>query len=135
MKKVLVFGVFDKLHPGHLHFLETARALGESLVVLVARESTVLRLKNKIPRDSEGERVKALSVLPNVSRAVLGDEELGTYAVLKDEKPEIIALGYDQMGLKKDLEERMERGEIPSTELVVLGSHEPEKYKSSLISS
>lgn len=133
MKKILVFGVFDRLHPGHLHFLEEARALGESLVVIVARDSTVLRLKNKTPRDSEVARIKALLGVQNVSRSLLGDAELGTYDVLKQENPDVIALGYDQLGLKKDLEEKMGAGFLRKIPTVVLEAHEPEKYKSSLL--
>ncbi len=133
MKKVLVFGVFDKLHPGHLHFLEQARALGEGLVVVVARDSIVMRLKKKIPLHSEMARIKALNMVQNVSRALLGDAELGTYHVLREEKPDLIALGYDQKNLRLDLEEKMERGFLPKIPLVYLDPHQPEIYKSSLM--
>lgn len=133
MKKVLVFGVFDTMHPGHLHFLEAAHVLGDELVVVVARDSTVERLKNKRPRENEMARMKALFGVKIVSQARLGDEELGTYHVLKEEKPDLIALGYDQEGLAFDLEKKMSEGLLPKIPVVVLGSHKPEIYKSSLM--
>lgn len=133
MKKVLVFGVFDKLHPGHHYFLESARALGDELMAVVARDTTVFELKKKTPRDSETARINALIALSNVSQASLGDLDLGTYQVLQDYSPHIIALGYDQSGLKFDLERRMSEGLLPRYELVVIDSHKPEMYKSSLM--
>ncbi len=45
--KTVVFtnGVFDLLHPGHVRFLEQARALGDFLVVGVNTDASVRRLK------------------------------------------------------------------------------------------
>lgn len=133
MKKVLVFGVFDRLHPGHLHFLEQARALGDELVVLVARDSIVELLKNKTPRENEMARVRGIKGVKNVSQVKLGDSELGTYTVLKEERPDLIALGYDQDGLRADLLKRMEEGSLPQIPLVTLVAHMPEQFKSSLL--
>ena len=131
--KVSVFGVFDKLHPGHAHFLDAARALGDELVVIVARDATVEQLKKKIPNDSERDRIAALERVKAVSRARLGDEMLGTYAVLKEENPDVIALGYDQIGLRDDLEKRIASGFLPEIPIVLLNAHRPEIYKTSFM--
>ena len=47
-RRVLASGVFDLIHDGHLRFLEEAKKMGgkgAELVVVVARDSTVRRLK------------------------------------------------------------------------------------------
>ena len=45
LKVVLVGGVFDLIHPGHIHTLNAAKAQGDVLVVVVARTSTALNIK------------------------------------------------------------------------------------------
>ena len=47
MKTVLVTGCFDLFHYGHLKFLEAAAAHGDRLVVGVAEDETVRRVKGK----------------------------------------------------------------------------------------
>lgn len=133
MKKVLVFGTFDGLHPGHDYFLRAARALGDRLVVVVARDATVEFWKKRKPHLNEAQRHAELLRHASVSETVLGDEEMGTYEALKHHLPTCIVLGYDQHSLKVDLEARMEKGEVPIAELVVIEAYEPHLYKSSLL--
>ncbi|MGD1075360.1 MAG: adenylyltransferase/cytidyltransferase family protein, partial [Thermodesulfovibrionales bacterium] len=47
--RVVCAGTFDHLHPGHLNFLEQASALGNELIVIVARDETVKRIKGIAP--------------------------------------------------------------------------------------
>lgn len=108
MKTVLAFGTFDRLHPGHRVFLARAAALGDRLVVAVARDAHVRLLKNKEPVQSEETRRAAVEEVDDVDEAVLSDEELGTYAVLDRVRPDVIALGYDQAGLEADLRRHMD---------------------------
>ena len=61
MKKVMAFGTFDGLHPGHLNFLKQARRLGDSLVVVVARDANVRKIKGRFPRLGEGERLRKVA--------------------------------------------------------------------------
>src|SRR3989344_3380499 len=112
-RKVVVFGVFDFLHPGHLFFLRSARRLGEELLVVVARDSVVQRLKGRRPVHSERERVRMLRGVPFVSSVVLGDAREGSYSIVKKRKPHCIAVGYDQKRLRNDIKERIRRREIP----------------------
>lgn len=44
-KIVLTNGCFDILHPGHVHYLQQAKALGDRLIVLVNSDASVRRLK------------------------------------------------------------------------------------------
>src|ERR671927_250674 len=45
IKVVLVGGVFDIIHPGHIHTLRAAKAQGDVLVVVIARTSTAIKIK------------------------------------------------------------------------------------------
>ena len=94
MVRVMATGVFDLLHPGHIHYLAEAKKLGEELVVVVARDSTAERLKHRpvVPEDQRLEMVRALKP---VDRALLGNEG-DIYDILTEVRPDVIALGFDQ---------------------------------------
>ncbi len=94
MKKVLAGGTFNIIHPGHIFFLEKARGLGDYLVVVAANDKTVLRSKGILVMKAEA-RKKVLESLRMVDKAVTGDEK-DFMKVVRKEKPDIIALGYDQ---------------------------------------
>ncbi|OGH69671.1 MAG: hypothetical protein A3C90_04775 [Candidatus Magasanikbacteria bacterium RIFCSPHIGHO2_02_FULL_51_14] len=103
MKTVLVFGTFDFLHIGHISFLKKAKSLGDRLVVVITRDRIVKRLKGRPPIHSERERKTIIEHVDIVDSAVLGDATLSRYAVLKRLRPDILALGYDQIELKADI--------------------------------
>lgn len=91
MTTVMAQGVFDILHPGHLHYLEQSKELGDELVVVIARDS-------RIEKDlyfSEAERKEMLEALEIVDQALLGSEE-SIYDTVEKVDPDIITLGYDQ---------------------------------------
>lgn len=132
MKKVLVFGVFDGLHRGHRKFLRQAKKLGDELVVVLARDEVVEKLKGQRPAADFAERSRMLLSSGVADRVVPGDIELGTWAAAKGEHPDIIALGYDQGALKAELEKSV-AGFDPAPELVVLDPHRPGKYHTSII--
>ena len=93
MIRVLATGTFDLLHPGHLMYLEQSRALGDELVVIVARDANVKhKPKPIIPQD---QRLLMISALKMVDRAVLGNET-DMFQPIEEFKPDIITLGYDQ---------------------------------------
>ncbi len=132
-KRVLVFGVFDFLHPGHISFLKQARKRGNELIIIAARDSAVRALKKRKPYHSERRRISALRRLPFVSRALLGDTTQGTYTVLKKWKPDVICAGYDQNALRKDLVSKMAKGIIPYIPIIKMHPHAPHKFRSSLL--
>ncbi|MDQ4073315.1 MAG: FAD synthase [Thermoproteota archaeon] len=111
IKIVLVGGVFDLLHPGHIYTLRSAKSLGDLLVVIVATTSTALKLKKnrKIYHD-EIHRQELVSSLSFVDLALIGKE--GTlYDSVSFVKPDIIALGYDQSHDEKEIQKNcLERG-------------------------
>ena len=94
MIRVLATGVFDILHPGHVHFLTEAKKLGDELVVVVARDSVAQKMK-RLPFIPENIRVTMVGSLKPVDRAILGVEG-NIYDILSEVRPDIVALGYDQ---------------------------------------
>ena len=94
MVKVMASGVFDILHLGHLHFLEESKKLGDELVVVVATDHTVRKLKHE-PITSENIRLELVNALKPVDAAVLGNED-DRYRIVEEIKPDIITIGYDQ---------------------------------------
>jgi len=132
MIKILVFGVFDHLHPGHQFFLKEAKKLGDFLAVVLAKDEVVKKIKNKTPRQSFGERKTLLGKEPSVNEIIPGDAELESWKVFEKHRPDFVALGYDQKELKKSLEAYFAKvGWRPKVK--VIGAFEPEKHKSSLI--
>ena len=95
MVRVMASGVFDLLHSGHLHFLEEARKLGDELVVVVATDKTVREKKHE-PITNEEMRLKMVAALRPVDLAVLGKEG-DMFEIVAELKPDIIALGFDQL--------------------------------------
>lgn len=106
-RRVLIFGTFDGFHEGHQFVISEAAKKGSKLIVAVARDEHVRRLKQKEPKNNENDRLNRIASDPSVCRAVLSDQELGTYHILDELKPDLIVLGYDQLALKDDLERWM----------------------------
>ncbi|MEK7665554.1 MAG: adenylyltransferase/cytidyltransferase family protein [Patescibacteria group bacterium] len=132
MKTVLVFGTFDGLHPGHEFFLKEARKLGDRLVVCIARDTIVEQLKGRPPKRPEIERREMLAETSIVDEVIYGDRQLGSYTIFEHTKPEVIAFGYDQTELKKDLTRWLATQSVKIA-LVDIPSHNPEFYKSSFL--
>jgi len=101
MVKVMATGTFDLLHMGHIYYLKEAKKLGDKLVVVVATDSTVRRLKHE-PVNPEATRLNLIKELEVVDEAYLGYEE-DIYEIVEEIKPDIIALGYDQTHNEKDI--------------------------------
>jgi FAD synthetase len=133
IKVVLVGGVFDLLHVGHIHTLKSAKLLGDVLIIVVATDSTVSGLKKnrKIYHD-EKSRLELVSSIKFVDKAVIGRKK-SIYDTVEFVRPDIIALGYDQIhdeiAMKKNC---FDRG--LNLDVVRLSSPIPE-LKSSLIKS
>ena len=131
MKKVLVFGTFDGLHPGHINFFEQAKKLGDYLVVVVGRDVTVNKIKGRFPKRSELLCLKAVQQCQLVNEAMLGN--IGNpYEIIKKIKPDIIALGYDQNSFSAGLAEFIKKENL-KIEIVRLKPYKPEIYKSSFL--
>jgi FAD synthetase len=110
MVKVMATGTFDLLHMGHIYYLKEAKKLGDRLVVVVARDSTVRKLKHE-PITPEEMRLDIVKELKIVDEAVLGHKD-DMYATVKEIKPDIIALGYDQVHDEKKIEQELKNRKI-----------------------
>jgi FAD synthetase len=129
-KRVMVFGVFDLLHKGHLFFLKESAANGD-LIVVVARDSTVLKLKNKSPSKSERSRLASVSRLPFVSKAFLGDRK-DPYKIISKIRPEIICIGYDQSFFLEDLGKKLKEHKL-SVRMIKIKPYKEDLFKSSIL--
>ncbi len=128
----MIFGTFDMIHPGHENLFQQARALAPDphLIVSLARDASVLRIKGALPRRSETERLAMVTRHSLVDAAVLGDAE-GSLPHIIAAHPDIIALGYDQAGEYVEGLEGALRGAGLKTRVVRLAAHRPEVYKTS----
>lgn len=147
-KPVMIFGTFDVFHPGHRFFIEEARKriwnlefgiLKEStsskfkilnskffpkLIIVVARDSTVKRLKGVL-RNPELVRKKVLDQAFPDATVVLGDEQ-DPMKVVRKYQPSLVCLGYDQIGFSEQLMRK-----FPEIKIERIAAYQPEKYKSS----
>ena len=107
MKTVLAAGVFDLLHYGHIRYLEEAKKTGGEdarLVVIVARDETVRRLKGQDPIIPEDQRRAVIEALKVVDEALLGHEDMDLIQVIEQVKPDIVVMGHDQQSIKSQVE-------------------------------
>ena len=132
MKRSLVFGTFDGIHPGHRFFLKKAKKHGRWLIASVARDGFVKSVKNRNPVYSEQERITCLLETGLVNEAYLADEVPGTYSTLLRAKPDCICLGHDQDALKTNLIEWMAKSGFQAN-IYTIPAYQPERYKSSKI--
>lgn len=99
-------GVFDLVHYGHVRFLEEAKKAGGKnvkFIVIVARDKTVMKMKNRKPVMPEDHRRAVIEALKPVDEAVLGFEDLSFKETIKSIKPDVIAIGYDQKKIEKEV--------------------------------
>ena len=129
-KIVLAGGVFDIIHPGHIHTLNAAKALGDILVVVIATDKTARKMKKRPPLHSQESRRELVSCLTMVDMAIIGHEE-DIFETVKEVKPNIIVLGYDQVHQDKFIADGCKRINL-DVEIVRLQSPVPELSSSDI---
>jgi len=122
-KIVLAGGVFDIIHPGHIHTLNAAKALGGVLVVAVATDKTAEKMKKRSPLHNQELRRELVSCLSMVDKAIVGHED-DIFQTVKEIKPNIIVLGYDQIHQEKFISDGCKRINL-NVEIVRLESPVP----------
>lgn len=131
--RVMVFGTFDDLHPGHRYFLQHAQKRAGpagtehgGFFIVVARDSNVRRIKGREPQYSEMERVATIRGAIPGAEVLLG-HPTDFLHFIREFQPDLLVLGYDQQLppgiLSEDLPMKIER----------LPSFEPERWKSSTL--
>ncbi|MAH21732.1 MAG: cytidyltransferase [Thaumarchaeota archaeon] len=131
IKVVFTGGVFDIIHPGHIHTLTSSRRLGDVLVVSVARNSTVVKNKGHLPTHEESQRQELVRSVRCVDVAVLGSET-SIFEIVKMTKPDVIALGYDQSHKEQYVVEQSRKRGI-KVKVVRLKSPIPKTKSSKLV--
>lgn len=126
----MVFGTFDGVHEGHKAFLKEASLHGTHLVVSLAPDEVVERLKQRTPEKPFEQRKAELEELDLVSEVVAGDNREGEYRVVVAESPNVIAIGYDQDALEEDLKDWISAAARP-IKIEKMHPFKPEVYKSS----
>jgi FAD synthetase len=132
-KIVLASGVFDLLHLGHVKFLEEAKKTGgknAELIVIIARDSTVEKTKGRKPIVSENQRRALVESLKVVDAAVLGFEKFDIGDVIERVKPDIIALGYDQVDMERHVQAYVDNHKL-QVKVVRIGKFEEDALDSS----
>jgi FAD synthetase len=112
MVKIMAAGTFDLLHLGHIYYLKEAKKLGDKLVVVVATDATVKKLKHE-PINSEKIRLSLIKELKIVDEAYIGNRD-DIYEIVNDIKPDVIALGYDQVHNEEEIRSELKKRKIHS---------------------
>jgi FAD synthetase len=134
----MVFGTFDIFHLGHLYLFKQAKQLADKLVVVVARDCNVKKIKGVLPIHNEKERLELVKHIDIVDKAMLGYKN-DVYKVIKKIKPDVIALGYDQEADVKKLtplnrpKGRPPLAEFNGVKIVRLRAYKPDRVKGSKI--
>tara|TARA_Y100000310_G_C20587580_1_gene766267 strand:+ start:407 stop:805 length:399 start_codon:yes stop_codon:yes gene_type:complete len=129
MKTVMCAGTFDILHKGHLFYLKESKKQGDNLVVIIARDLNVEKIKDKKPINNEQDRLETIKALEFIDKAILGNKG-NIFNIIEEIKPDIICLGYDQKIDEKDLKEELKNRKL-NTKIIRIKSFKPEIYKSS----
>jgi len=130
-KTVMIFGTFDILHAGHENLFQQIRELADQVIVVLARDNTVKKLKGESPINSERERMRNMKEKGYADKIVLGEHK-DKYRTIKKLRPDIIALGYDQFAFTYRLSKLMIDEKLP-TKIVRLKPYKPLIYKSRIL--
>jgi FAD synthetase len=132
MRRVMVFGAFDGLHPGHLDFFKQAKRYGDFLIVSVGTDRNVKRIKGKRPLFSQNERLELVRKCRIVDQAVLGTETK-FYVHIRDHEPDVICLGYDQWATEREVREGLDRVGLKKVKVVRLKPYQSKKAKCTIV--
>ena len=132
-RTVMVFGVFDILHPGHVRFLEDAKSHGDVLVVVVTPDAKAEQEKGRRPLLRLDDRIRMLGALRVVDRAIPGDEG-DHWSVVTTERPHVICVGHDQRADHPSFLEQIDGLPTPPS-IVRLAAEDPDRNASSRIRS
>jgi rfaE bifunctional protein nucleotidyltransferase chain/domain len=110
MSTIIVNGTFDILHPGHVAMLNTARSLGDYLVVCIDTDRRVRELKGESrPINDQIDRKVMLQNLKAVDIVEFFDSEEELIALIKLYKPSVMVKGSDYRGQRIVGEEHVPR--------------------------
>ncbi|MFP4402037.1 MAG: adenylyltransferase/cytidyltransferase family protein [Candidatus Nanoarchaeia archaeon] len=129
---VMVFGTFDIFHKGHEFYFQKAKEYGDKLIVVIARDETVAKIKGFLPQNNEQNRLKTIEKSHLIHKAILGN--LGDkFKVIEEYKPDVLVFGYDQQSFNIGIEKELKKRNLEDIKIVqIKDALKPQKYKSSL---
>ena len=99
MTVVFVNGTFDILHPGHIQLLNTARSLGDYLIVAIDSDERVRQLKGPSrPINIEQDRKLMLENLKAVSEVMIFNSDKELEMIVNECSPAVMMVGSDWRG-------------------------------------
>lgn len=94
-KVVFTNGCYDLLHPGHIRLLESARSLGDVLILALNTDASVSRMKGPSrPLISEQRRAALAASLQAVDAVTLFDEDTPR-ELISEVLPDVLVKGAD----------------------------------------
>lgn len=125
--KLFLAGTFDPLHIGHQWLLWHATKIADKVVVIIATDVMVEKIRGRKPFNSERERMARLQreTLPH-TKIRLGREDGKFLQTIREEKPDILLLGFDQHADEKKIQM-----EFPHLTIQRAQKYFPEFFKSS----
>lgn len=131
--KIMVFGTFDGLHQGHINFFKQAKNFMKNsfLIVSIARDINVKKIKGEYPVKNERERMKIVKSNNLVDKVILSGKDKYLPHILR-EKIDIIALGYDQSAYVKELKKDLKNKGI-LIKIIRLKPYKEKIYKNHLL--
>ncbi len=123
----MCFGTFDIFHPGHEHYLSEASKFADRMTVVIARDHRVFSGKWQDAVHTELLRRDIVERAFPDAHVILGDEH-DIFAPIRELLPDVLAFGYDQRVPEDKIREL-----FPDIEIIRVGGHEVEKWKSSIL--
>ena len=130
LRVVLTGGVFDIIHPGHIHTFNAAKKLGDVLVVVVATDKTAAKMKRRPPLHNQEQRRALVDAVGVVDLCVVGHQG-DMFQTVRAVMPDVIALGYDQAHQEKFISDGC-RAVSPRIQVARLQSPVPDISSSSI---
>ena len=111
IKVIFTGGVYDIIHPGHIHTLKNSKQEGDLLIVSIARDNRVIKIKGRKPINNEKMRTILVSAIRYVDFTVLGSKG-DIFGIVKKIKPNVITIGYDQTHQINELKKRVKMNNL-----------------------
>ncbi len=129
-KTLMMFGAFDGIHPGHEYLINFGIQHSSKIIIVVAQDSIIEKNKKQKPIHKLNVRMRHLLKKFPQATIIPGDIQQGTWAAIKDHRPDTVLVGYDQTSLLEALKDIQIKYNL---ELIQGNSFFPKKYKSSLL--
>lgn len=125
--KVLTFGNFDFIHPGHISYLNFAKQQGGQLYTVVASDQISEKIKQRKNIFNQTQRILQIQKL-QIADFVIAGHNKDPFKILLKIKPDIIVLGYDQKAPITVIQNF-----LPEVKILRAPEFKKHVYKSSLI--